>query len=207
MVNLPWLEDPNYAQNYPQYTGGGGFIGGQGGGSDILSYLKSMQPTPRQSIASMLPFLNLPGQQSKYFQPAQAATANMGNAAAAMTDTDSPLYKKIYGQQRAQGQQNLAESIAELTGQNRKLASMGRVPLFNPERGGETLFRGINKGYQDVQNQAADQTQTILGNSANNYAREAALREQQAGTQAQLAANKSGIQGNLLGALAKLFSL
>jgi hypothetical protein len=183
MVNLPWLEDLNYQS--PQYGGGGS--------NDLLSLIMGMQPTGPQSFASALPFYNLPKKQAKFYQPAY-------DAANAMADTDNPLYKKIYGQQRQRGQDNLAQSIAELTRQNRKQAGMGRTELFDPERGGETLFRGVTQGYQDVQNQANDDTLGILSKNADNLYK-------QAGVQSQLAANKAGIKGNLLGSLTKLFGL
>lgn len=161
--------------------------------SDLLTYLMKAQPTGLQSIAAFLPAYNLPKKQAQYFQPYQDATN-------AMVDTDNPMYQKIYGQQKQQGQTNLAESIAEMVRQNRKQTRMGRTELFDPERGGETLFRGVNKGYQDIQNQAADQTQGILGNAANNYLQHGAI-------QTQLAQNRAGIRGNLAGALTKLFGL
>lgn len=161
--------------------------------ADLLSYLMSMQPTAAQSFASAVPFYNLPKQQAQFFQPYQ-------NATNAMTDTNNPMYQNIYSQQKQQGQTNLAESIAEMVRQNRKQTQLGRTPLFNAERGGETLFRGVNKGYQDVQNQAADNTQGILGNAANNLYKQGTM-------QAQLAQNKAGIKGNLAGALTKLFGL
>jgi hypothetical protein len=119
--------------------------------SSLLLKLLGQQPSAAQSLASAYPFLKLPGQQAAAYAPAKQYIA-------AGTDINNPLYQQIYGQQKEQGQQNLAESIAELTGQNRKLASMGRVPLFDPERGGEQLFRGVTSGYQDVQNKAAGDT-------------------------------------------------
>lgn len=161
--------------------------------ASIFDFLMSQQPSAGQSIASAFPFYNLPKQQQKYFQPAYDATA-------AMSDMDNPLYKKIYGQKREAGQQNLAESIAELSGQNRKLKALGRSPLLDNERGGEAIFRTLSQGYQDVQNKAAGDTQTTLGDMAKQ-------RYAMATQQSQLAQNKAGIKGNLLGALAKLFSL
>lgn len=178
----------NFGSTTPGDYGGGG-----GGNNDILSLLMGRQPSATQSVASALPFLNLPKKQASYYQPAQ----NYANAA---VDTNNPLYQQVYGQQRQQGQQNLAESIQQLSDQNRKLASMGRVPLFDPERGGETLFRGITKGYQDVQNQAGNDSRGILNQASQNAMQTGAI-------QAQLAGNKAGIQGNLLGALTHLFGL
>lgn len=161
--------------------------------ASLLDYLFANQPSAGQSIASALPFLSLPKKQAQYFRPAQ-------DAINASMDTSNPMYQRIYGQQRQQGQQNLAESIAELVRQNRKQGRLGRTALFNPERGGEMLFRGITRGYQDVQNRAADNARNILSGGANNLM---TMGKQQS----QLAANKAGIKGNLAGALAKLFGL
>lgn len=161
--------------------------------SDYLAYLERNQPSSGQSIASALPFLQLPKKQQKYFQPAYDASNAMG-------DMDNPLYKKIYGQKRQVGQQNLAESIMELSRQNRKLQSLGRSPLLDNERGGEMIFRNLMRGYQDVQNQAAGDTESTLGKMADNRFRVAAM-------QSQLGQNKAGIKGNLLGAISKLFGL
>ena len=183
----------------PQWSQGGGMDpyasipGGvaNGGGSTIFDYLMRQQPSAGQSIAGALPFYNLPQQQNRYFQPAYQASQ-------AMINPDNPLYKKLYGQKRQQGQQNLAETIMELSRQNRKLTSMGRSPLLDRERGGESIFRNLIQGNQDVQNQAAGDTESLLGRGAQNlYAM---------GTQrSQTAQNKAGIQGNILGALTKLF--
>jgi hypothetical protein len=179
---------------YNMYDTGSGIPGLSGGSNfDLLSLLLGRQPSAAQSLASAYPFLKLPGQQTAAYAPAREDLA-------AMTDTNNPLYQQIHGQQKQQGQQNLAESIRELTGQNRKLASMGRVPLFDPERGGEQLFRGITSGYQDVQNTAAGNTRNILGTAA-------AGNMQMGALQSQTAANQAGIHGNILGALTKLFGL
>lgn len=182
MVNLPWLQTSS--------TTPGDY---NSGSNNLLELLMGRQPSTAQSIASTLPFLNLPSKQAAYLQPAQ----NYANAA---TDINNPLYQQIYGQQKEQGQQNLAQQISELSNQNRKLSSMGRVPLFDPERGGEQLFRGITSGYQDIQNSAAGQTRGILNTASQNALQQGQL-------QAQLAANKAGIKGNLLGSLTKLFGL
>lgn len=159
----------------------------------LLQYLMSQQPSAGQSIASALPFLSLPKQQAQFYQP-------YNNTIAAMGDTNSAGYQNIYNQQKQQGQQNLAESIAELSRQNRKLQALGRSPLLDNERGGEAIFRNLTQGYQSNQNQAAQNTQGILGQQAQGYLN-------QAGIQSQLAQNKAGIHGNLFGAAAKLFGL
>lgn len=164
-----------------------------GGQNDLLKFLMAQQPSAGQSIAGALPFLGLPGQQQANLKPYQEAIDAIGNA-------QSPMYQRVYGQQKQQGQDNLADQIAQLSAQNRKLSAMGRTPLFDQERGGEQLFRGLTQGYQDVQNQAATNSRNILGQQATGYGNIA-------GQQNQIAANKAGINGNLLGGLAKLFGL
>lgn len=160
---------------------------------NLFEYLTQMQPTAPQSIMSSLPFLNLPQRQEGFYAPAQRAIN-------ASIDTDNPLYRKIYGQQRQAGQRNLAEVIAEMQRQNRKASMLGRTPLFSAERGGEEVFRNLARGYEDVQDNAAESTRGILGGAANDYIKMGAIRS-------QLAENKAGVHGNMLGALTKLFGL
>lgn len=163
------------------------------GGSSIFDYLMSQQPTPWQSFATAAPFYNLPQKQGRYFQPAN-------EAAQALLNPDSPLYRRIYGAKQQLGRQNLAESVAEISRQNRKLQALGRSPLLDNERGGEAIFRNLMRGYQDIQGQAAGDTEKLLNAGYSNL--------NTMGTQkAQLASNKAGIQGNLLGAIAKIFNL
>lgn len=161
--------------------------------NDLLKFLMAQQPSTAQSIAGAIPFLGLPSQQSANLKPYQEAIDAIGN-------TQSPMYQRVYGQQKQQGQDNLADQIFQLSAQNRKLSSMGRTPLFDQERGGEQLFRGLTQGYQDVQNHAANNTRSIIGTQAAGYGNIATQKN-------QLAANKAGIEGNLYGGLAKLFGL
>lgn len=88
--------------------------------------------------------------------------ANMSAASAALADTSNPLYKKLYGQYQDQNRQNIAQSIAELQGQNRMASSMGRTPLLDPNRGGETIFRNLMQGYQNSGTQSDAQTRAAL---------------------------------------------
>lgn len=80
----------------------------------------------------------------------------------ALTDTNNPLYQQIYGQYKQQNQANMAQSIAEAQAQNRLNAGMGRVPLFNNERGSENIFRSLMQGYQNQGVQADQQTRAAL---------------------------------------------
>lgn len=162
-------------------------------GSTIWDYMQANQPSPFESLAGAIPFLGLPKQEDKYYQP-------FYNTANAMSNMDSPQFQNIYRQQKDYGQQNLAAALMEASNQNRKLSMMGRTPLFDPERGGEQQFRGLMQGYQDVGNQASTNTHGIL----NNAAQMQALMAQQRTSTAQ---KQAGISGNLFGALAKILGL
>lgn len=164
-----------------------------GGDNQLLQLLLGQQQSPFQSLVGALPAYNYAKNANQYYQPAMQ-TMN------AMADPNSAQYQNIYSQQKQQGQQNLAEVIAEAQRQNRKAGAMGRTPLFSQERGGEDIFRNLTKGYQDTQNQAAGQTQDILGNLFKNQAAMGA-------TQAANGAKLSSVKGNAYGALAKLFGL
>jgi len=89
---------------------------------------------------------------------------NIGNAA---YNPSNPLYQQLYGQNRNLMQQNLGQAISQLEGENRKLANMGRSPLFSPERGGEMAFRQVTAMAPQIGLQAQDQTQKQLLNAAN----------------------------------------
>jgi len=160
---------------------------------DIFEYLTAQQQSPLQSFASSIPYYNYTKNLGKYYTGANSILD-------AMQDPTSQKYQQIYGQQRQQGQQNLAETIAELSRQNRKLAMMGRVPLFNEERGGEQQFRALTQGYQDVQNRAAGQTQDILGR-----AYQGAFQQGQQRQQNDL--SRAGVNSGIFGALSKVFGL
>jgi len=125
----------------------------------------------------------------------------------ARMDINDPMYQQIYGQQKQQGQQNLAESIQEMVNQNRRLSALGRTPLFSQERGGETLFRGLNKGYLDVQNQAAGNTQNILGSAAQGLQGAYGAANTQAMLENQNNYQKAKGQTGVVGILKNLFGL
>jgi hypothetical protein len=144
------------------------------------------------NLAQFLPYLG-------YTQNLGSYNKGGNKIAAAMTNMDSPLYQKMYGQFRQQGQQNMAEMIAEAQRQNRKAAAMGRNPLFSAERGGEVLFREMARNNQDTQNQAMMNTFNQLGNAYNATAQQGQLRQQ-----AEL--QQAGVYGNVAGAIAKLFN-
>lgn len=72
----------------------------------------------------------------------------------AQMDPNDPRYKKLYEAENQSGQQDLARVIAEAQGQNRMATRMGRTPLFDAGRGGETAFRALMQSYGGVQDKA-----------------------------------------------------
>lgn len=95
-------------------------------------------------------------------RPQQGIAAEISNLSNAQYNQDNPLFQQIYGQERNSAQQDLASVIAEMTRQNRKQSALGRTPLFDQERGGETQFRALTQGYQDAQNTARTRAREIL---------------------------------------------
>lgn len=160
---------------------------------DLLKLLMKSQQTGGQSLAQLIPYL-------PYLNNMDSYSANSRSLAGAIGNPDDPRYQKLYGGFKQQGQQNLSESIAEMDRQNRKSSMLGRTPLFSPERGGETAFRGLTKGYQDVQNQASNQAFGQLGNEYQAAQQQDALKQKNA-------LQKSDVFGNATAAIAKLFGL
>lgn len=111
--------------------------------------------------------------ESSPYQKQQEQIASQQNqlSQALMQGPSNPLYQQMYGQYKQQNQSNLADVIAQAQGQNRMNSAMGRVPLFNNERGSENIFRTLAQNYQNQGVQADQQTrqglqQAMGGNQA-----------------------------------------
>lgn len=117
------------------------------------------------SLLTSIPSLmsDFSGSTSAPYLPQQEQIANrMNQLSQAQTDTNNPLYKQLYGQYQQQNRNNLAQVIAEAQAQNRMNTRMGRTPLFDPSRGGETLFRSLMQNYQNQGVQADTQAREAL---------------------------------------------
>lgn len=162
------------------------YSGWNSGGTDISALLKKLlqqdqgaqfpqeQANPSEpAYASAIRGIPsaLYSYQGLNLKPQQNIAAEMGNLANAQYDDSNPLFQKIYGQEKGAAQQNLAQAIAEASRQNNKLASMGRVPLFDAERGGETQFRALTQGYQTAQDTARARAREIIGAGQNAQAK------------------------------------
>lgn len=80
--------------------------------------------------------------------------AKQANLASAQYDMSNPYFQQIYGQEKQAAQQDLASGIAEISRQNRKLNMLGRRPLLDQERGGESIFRQLMLAQQGAGDQA-----------------------------------------------------
>jgi len=180
--------------------------------STILSALPYLLKTA-PSIKAGYEGINLKQQKQALDQMNQLA-GQQKQLAAAQSDMNNPLFQNIYQQERGAGQQDLAETIAELSRQNRKLTSMGRSQLLDRERGGESIFRNLVMGQQDVGNQARQNTfgrlssvQQALGNAGNAYGSIFSGQKNIAGQELQNKGYSIGASATLGDTLQKLFGL
>lgn len=110
------------------------------------------------------------GLEGKNIKPQKRTADQMQNLANAQFNMDSPVFQRLYGQNRDAAQQDIASTIAEISRQNRKQVSMGRNPLLSQERGGEQIFRNLIMGQQDAGNQARTNTFGQLKSAQNSLA-------------------------------------
>lgn len=99
--------------------------------------------------------------------PAERSQAGLAGEIAGlsrgMLDPNDPRFKALYNAERQSGQQDLARAIAEAQGQNRMATRMGRTPLFDPGRGGETIFRSLMQSQAQVGDQARQRARGVMG--------------------------------------------
>lgn len=87
----------------------------------------------------------------------------------ALVNETNPLYQKLYGQYRKENLSGLSEGISEAERQNRLASRLGRAPLFEQERAGESPFRALMQGYQTAGTRAGEQTRGSLQQMLGNY--------------------------------------
>lgn len=168
-------------QQSMQPTVGGVPSGGGGGGGGISSLLTALP-----GIINSFKGVNTKNQSNIAGQQANIANAQYNTA--------NPLYQQLYGQERQNIQQAGAANIAQAGNQNRLLSSMGRTPLFSPERNGEEAFRQsvMNQDSSDLQAQNA--ARGILGGAQSGL--NSAMGGAQANNAAQYGASRVLQGGN-----------
>lgn len=132
-----------------QLLGNSGAQSSQGGAGNLLTALPG--------ILSSFKGVNTKNQSDISGQQAQVANA--------IYNPSNPLYQQLYGQQRQNIQQTGAAQIAQASNQNRMLSSMGRTPLFSPERNGQEAFRQSVMNQQGADVAAQNQTRGILSSA------------------------------------------
>ncbi len=80
---------------------------------------------------------------------------------------NNQIFRDLYNEESGYGRRNLADAIAEIGRQNRMQNRLGRTPLLDRERGGESVFRNLMSGYQNVQQQAMGNARNRIGQGIN----------------------------------------
>lgn len=164
--------------------------------------IMSLLPTLLKTVPSIIG-----GIKGENLGPQTQTTSDINQIAKAETNTSNPLYQSLLSQNKQAGNQQLAGTIAQLQAQNRLAQSSGQKPLLDQERGGESIFRNLIQGQEDVGNQAIGQTYGQLNNAQS--ALKGSLGAQQNLAQNQFANTKSAATGyaSLGDALQGMFGL
>lgn len=115
-----------------------------------------------ETIAQAIPFLLKAGPSVKAgfkgidTKAQKQVAGQMADITNALYNPENPIYQRLNKENQETGRQNVASTIAEVVRQNRKQLSMGRTPLLDQERGGESVFRNLIKGNQDAASQARE---------------------------------------------------
>lgn len=139
--------------------------------------------------------------------PQQQLAGEISQLAKAQTDTSNPLFQSLLSQNKQAGNQNLAATIAQLQSQNRLALSNGQKPLLDQERGGESIFRNLIQGQQDVGNTALENTFGQLRNAQNSLGGAYNTQSSLANSQFSNTQKKVGAYGSISDALQNLFGL
>lgn len=116
------------------------------------------------SLLQAIPAI-ITGLKGKNLKPQRQTLNQLSNLSTAQYDMGNPYFQQLYGQEREAGQQDLASTIAELSRQNRKAVALGRTPLLDQERGGESVFRNLIAAQQGIGDQARRNTFGQLRNA------------------------------------------
>lgn len=120
------------------------------------------------SLVQLIPAMlgNFKGRDNK---AQNQVSGRMAQLADAQTNMDNPMFQSLYKANREGAQQDLASTIAELSRQNRKLVTMGRTPLLDQERGGESIFRNLMASQASAGDTARENTFAQLRNAESAY--------------------------------------
>lgn len=139
--------------------------------------------------------------------PNAQTVSNMQQIGAAETNQNNPLFQSMLQANKQTGDTQLGRTISQLQGQNRLAQSMGQNPLLSQERGGESIFRNLMQGQEDVANQAVGQTYGQLGQAMQGQQGIGNAQAGLANAQFKNTTGQVGSYGTLSDALSGMFGL
>jgi len=158
MYAMPWQNDMSMMGGY-----GGGYGNVGYAPMSLAQYFMPQQPqSPEQGMLKSFAGARY-NLSPTNLAPMQDIASQMGALSKASYDPNDPLFQQLYESERGNNMMDLSSAIAEMTRQNRKLSGMGRTPLFDPERGGEQVFRTLATGYTQAQDNARNRAREIIG--------------------------------------------
>lgn len=122
----------------------------------------SQQMNPLSGLLQTIPAVQV-GFKGRNLSGQKNTLSQLQGITDASYNPDNPIYQKLYQQNKENSQGDLASAIAEISRQNRKLTTMGRAPLLDQERGGESVFRNLVMGQQNAGQLAQKNTLDQLG--------------------------------------------
>lgn len=86
--------------------------------------------------------------------------------AAEIADPNSAGFKNLAAADTQHAMNNYQQYLQQAINQNSLQKSMGRTPLFDPERGGENIYRALMLGGQDAYYQGQNNARSSLASAA-----------------------------------------
>ena len=132
----------------------------------FLSIAAQILPTAIQLFRKPPATPTIPQQQQAVQQQQQFVT-QQAQLAQALADPSSPILARLAEQEEQTGFRELGRGVEDLIRRNRRLARLGRVPLFSGERADEQIFRAISLGRERVRDTARQSALQRVTGAAN----------------------------------------
>lgn len=124
----------------------------------MLEYLPILQ-----GLGSAL-FGNQALRQSTKRTPAEMQNEQLSNA---LSNPENPLFKRYQAQETDSALQDYQMGLQDLITANRRQSALGRTPLFDPERGGEDIWRATQLGRVSAGQQGTSAARQDIMNAIN----------------------------------------
>ena len=90
----------------------------------------------------------------------------LGILAQQLLDPESDLLARLEAQEEEQLNREFSQGIAQLLRANQRQQRLGNVPVFDPERGEEDIFRAVQSGRVAAKNLARQKARERVGQAA-----------------------------------------